>query len=96
MVPIPTTKKTKDTGCVRLTFEKLDVECLVNCDNCPIKPSWQVEWNCIFSRIFCLCLHRSAFTRKTMDVTREKMHVKIDEGLWSASYVHDLYHTMTW
>lgn len=31
-----------------------------------------------------------------MDVTREKMHVKIDEGLWSASYVHDLYHTMTW
>ena len=50
MVPIPTTKKVKDTGCVRLTFEKLDVECLVSCDNCPIKPSWQVEWNCIFSR----------------------------------------------
>lgn len=55
VVPIPTTKKTKDTGCVRLTFEKLDVECLVNCDNCPIKPSWQVEWNCIFSRIFFVC-----------------------------------------
>ena len=31
-----------------------------------------------------------------MDVTKEKLPVKIDEGLWSAGYVYDLYHTMTW
>ena len=104
VVPVPTAKEVKETGCVptiqklleeRLKFEELDAECLVNCDVCQ-KKTQVGKWSEIASppAHLCLCLNRFTFNIEKMDFTKEKTPVKVDEGLWIGGYEYELYHTI--
>ena len=104
VVPVPTAKEVKETGCVPtiqklleewLKFVELDAECLVNCDVCQ-KKTQVGKWSEIASppAHLCLCLNRFTFNIEKMDFTKEKTPVKVDEGLWIGDYEYELYHTI--
>ena len=105
MVPVPTAKEVKETGCVpiiqklleeRLKFEELDAECLVNCDICQSKNLKSENGvNVHLLQHPCFCLKRITFNiDEKMDFTKEKTPVQIDEGLRIGGYEYELYHTI--